>query len=304
MRVIDSDAVRSAMTVGRAAYVLREALLDGLDPAADIPRGGADVPSGGQLLWMPSTSRDHAGVKLLTVGGDPWIQGAYLLFDGPSLAPVALIDGPALTDVRTPAVSFAGVLEIVAARHDSDRPLRVAIVGSGPQAVHHALGAVELFGEGPDGEGVDVTFVVRTPRDIDCDVPHTVATELPADADFIVCATSASEPVLDDADVADHAVVVAMGAHHPEKRELPGELMRRARVIVEDGHVAETECGDVLLAVEEGHLRRGDWTEFRDVVVKQDLARELAAADAPIVFKTAGMSWEDLAVAVEILART
>lgn len=297
MRVIGSDEVRSAMTVGRAAYVLRAALLDGLDPAADIPRGSADVPSGGQLLWMPSTGRDHVGVKLLTVGGQPWVQGAYLLFDGPTLAPSAVLDGPALTDLRTPAVSFAGVLEIVEARREPGRPLRVAIVGSGPQAIHHALGAVELFGE------VDVTFVVRTPRDVDCAVPHSVATELPTGADFIVCATSAAEPVLADADVADHAVVVAMGAHHPDKRELPGELMGRARVIVEDAHVAEAECGDVMIAVDEGHLRRGDWTEFRDVVVKREVALELAESDAPVVFKTAGMSWEDLAVAVEIVAR-
>ena len=295
--MIGSDEVRSAMTVGRAAYVLRAALLDGLDPAADIPRGSADVPSGGQLLWMPSTGRDHVGVKLLTVGGQPWVQGAYLLFDGTTLAPSAVLDGPALTDLRTPAVSFAGVLEIVEARREPGRPLRVAIVGSGPQAIHHALGAVELFGE------VDVTFVVRTPRDVDCAVPHSVATELPTGADFIVCATSAAEPVLADADVADHAVVVAMGAHHPDKRELPGELMGRARVIVEDAHVAEAECGDVMIAVDEGHLRRGDWTEFRDVVVKREVALELAESDAPVVFKTAGMSWEDLAVAVEILAR-
>ena len=298
--MIGSDEVRSAMTVGRAAYVLRAALLDGLDPAADIPRGSADVPSGGQLLWMPSTGRDHVGVKLLTVGGQPWVQGAYLLFDGTTLAPSAVLDGPALTDLRTPAVSFAGVLEIVEARREPGRPLRVAIVGSGPQAIHHALGAVELFG----GESeVDVTFVVRTPRDVDCAVPHSVATELPTGADFIVCATSAAEPVLADADVADHAVVVAMGAHHPDKRELPGELMGRARVIVEDAHVAEAECGDVMIAVDEGHLRRGDWTEFRDVVVKREVALELAESDAPVVFKTAGMSWEDLAVAVEILAR-
>ncbi len=296
MRMIDSGAVRSAMTVGRAAYVLRAALLDGLDPSDDIPRGSADLPRGKQMLLMPSANRDHVGVKLLTVGGDPWIQGAYLLFDGPTLAPTALLDGPALTDLRTPAVSFAGVLEIVSARRRPGAPLRAAIIGSGPQAVHHALGAEELFGD------VEVTFVVRTPREIDCDVPHEVATELPADADFIVCATSAAEPVLADADVADHAVVVAMGAHDPEKRELPGELMGRARVIVEDGHVAETECGDVMLAVEEGHLERGDWTEFRDVVVKRDLALELAHSGAPVVFKTAGMSWEDLAVAVEILA--
>lgn len=296
--MIGSDEVRSAMTVGRAAYVLRAALLDGLDPAADIPRGSADVPSGGQLLWMPSTGRDHVGVKLLTVGGQPWVQGAYLLFDGPTLAPSAVLDGPALTDLRTPAVSFAGVLEIVEARREPGRPLRVAIVGSGPQAIHHALGAVELFGE------VDVTFVVRTPRDVDCAVPHSVATELPTGADFIVCATSAAEPVLADADVADHAVVVAMGAHHPDKRELPGELMGRARVIVEDAHVAEAECGDVMIAVDEGHLRRGDWTEFRDVVVKREVALELAESDAPVVFKTAGMSWEDLAVAVEVVERS
>ncbi|PMC61579.1 ornithine cyclodeaminase [Corynebacterium xerosis] len=300
MRVVDSAAVRSAMTVGRAAYVLRAALLEGLDPAADIPRGSAGISSGGQLLWMPSTGRDHVGVKLLTVGGDPWIQGAYVLFDGSTLAPSAVLDGPALTDLRTPAVSFAGVLEIVAARRDPDRPLRVAIVGAGPQAIHHALGAVELFG----GESeVDVTFVVRTPRDIDCAVPHSVATELPAGADFIVCATSAAEPVLADADVADHAVVVAMGAHDPAKRELSGELMGRAAVIVEDPHVAETECGDVMIAVDEGHLERGDWTTFRDVVVKPELARELADSDRPVVFKTAGMSWEDLAVAVEVVAR-
>lgn len=295
--MIDSDSVRSVMTVGRATHVLRRALREGLDPADDIPRGAADLPGGGQLLWMPSVSRDHCGVKLLTIGGDPWVQGAYVLFDARTLVPSAVLDGPALTDVRTPAVSFAGVLDIVEARRDPGRPLRVAIVGSGPQAVHHALGAVELFG------AVDITFVVRTPREIDCDVPHRVAAEVPADADFIVCATSSAEPVIADADVADHAVVVAMGAHHPDKRELPGELIARSRLIVEDGDVASTECGDVLLAVGEGYLEAGRWTEFRDVVADPAVARELAEADAPVVFKTAGMSWEDLAVAVAVLER-
>ena len=58
-----------------------------------------------------------------------------------------------------------------------------------------------------------------------------------------------------------------------------------------------------MIAVDEGHHERGDWTTFRDVVVKPELARELADSDRPVVFKTAGMSWEDLAVAVEIVAR-
>lgn len=303
MRVLDSAAVRAAMTVGRATYVLRAALLDGVDPAADIPRGAADFGGGGgQLLWMPSVSRDWAGVKVLGVGGQPWVQGTYVLFDGSTLAPAAILDGPALTDLRTPAVSFAGVLELVVARRRADGPLRVAIIGSGPQAIHHALGAVELFG-GAGDPAVEVTFIVRTPREIDCPVAHSVSETLPAGADLIICATSAAEPVLADADVADHAIVVAMGAHDPAKRELPGDLMGRATVIVEDGRVAETECGDVKIAVEEGHLGEGDWVTLRDVVVTPDLAATVAASGTPVVFKTAGMSWQDLAVAVEIVAR-
>lgn len=296
MRFLDSDAIRSAITVGAATHVLRDALRGGLDPAADIPRGRAELP-GGHLLWMPSTNATHTGAKLLTIGGKPWVQGVYVLFDGTTLAPAAVLDGAALTDIRTPAVSFAGVLDVLSARRRPDAPLRVALIGSGPQAVQHAVGARELFGD------VEVTFVVRSPRDIDCGVPHSVATELPADADLIVAATSATEPVLDNARVADHAVVVGMGAHSPVERELPGDLMGRARVIVEDPHVAETECGDVMLAVDEGHMAAGDWVSLRDVVTDAGLAAELAGSGAPVVFKTAGMGWEDLAIAAAVVAK-
>lgn len=295
MRVLDAGEVRAAMTVGRATHVLRGTIRGGFDPADDLPRGRAPIP-GGEFLLMPSAAGGHAGVKVLTIGGRPWVQGAYLLFDGDSLGPVAVLDGAALTDIRTPAVSFAGILDVVRARREG--ALRMAVVGSGPQAVQHAAGAVELFGD--DGP-VEVTFVVRTEREVDCPVPHRVSTALPEGMDLIVCATNAAEPVIDSADVADHAVVVAMGAHDPARRELPGDMMGRARVIVEEPHVAATECGDVMLAVDEGHLEAGDWVTLRDVVRDGSVAADLAGCGRPVVFKTAGMSWEDLAVAVEIV---
>ncbi|WP_448852673.1 ornithine cyclodeaminase family protein [Corynebacterium sp. 335C] len=317
MRFYDSDTVRAALSVGRATYVLREALLDGVDPALDIPRTGEDVGEGKQLLTMPSASRDHAGVKLLTVHrgnaerGLPTIQGVYVLYDGDTLAPTAILDGPAVTEIRTPALSFAGILEIVRRRRENARvlreasgpvTLRVAIVGGGPQAVGHASGVMELFGGEDDGD-VELTFVVRTEQEIDCPVPHEVATELPEGADLIICATSASEPVIADADVTDHAVVVAMGAHHPERREVPGELVARSSVIVEDPRVAREECGDIALAIKEGNLEDGAWSTLRDVVVEPGLAAEIADASGPVVYKTAGQGWEDLACAVEIVAR-
>lgn len=317
MRFYDSAMVRDALGVGRATYVLREALLDGTDPAADIPRTGADVGEGRQLLTMPSASRDHTGVKLLTVHrgnaerGLPTIQGVYVLYDGDTLTPTAILDGVAITEIRTPALSFAATLEIIQRRRENARvlreaagpvTLRVAIIGGGPQAIGHAVGAHELFGG--EGQGaVEVTFVVRTPRDIDCPVPHEVATELPEGADVIICATGAAEPVLDSGRVTDHAVIIAMGAHDPVKREVPGDLVARSHVIVEESRVAREECGDIALAIEEGNLGDGDWVTLRDVVTEAGLAARLADAQGPILYKTAGQGWEDLACAVEVIAR-
>ncbi len=48
-------------------------------------------------------------VKLVTVGGEPRIQGVCVVFDAKTLAPAAVIDGIALTNLRTPAVSALAV---------------------------------------------------------------------------------------------------------------------------------------------------------------------------------------------------
>src|SRR5919199_1392886 len=99
------DAVLASLSYAEAAAALEAALRAGLDVEADPPRGSLAV-GGGELLVMPSApGGGAAAVKLVTVGGEPRIQGVCVVFDGETLAPVALIDGIALTDVRTPAVS-------------------------------------------------------------------------------------------------------------------------------------------------------------------------------------------------------
>src|SRR3954452_23881683 len=77
------------------------------------PRMSVDWGPAGQLLVMPSRHGRYAGVKLATVASDalPRIKGVYVLWDADTLAPIALMDGAALTLLRTPAVSA------VAARH-------------------------------------------------------------------------------------------------------------------------------------------------------------------------------------------
>ena len=171
-----------------AIDALQDALLSGLEPEADPPRSALAL-DGGELLVMPSTAARHAVVKLVTVGGEPRIQGVCVVFDATTLAPVALVDGIALTNVRTPAVSALAVRALAA-----PDARRLLVFGRGPQAHGHveAIRAVRPI------EHVDM--VGRDAVDVD---------SLVAAADVVCCATTAREPLFDGTLVADHATVVA-----------------------------------------------------------------------------------------------
>src|SRR5204863_2856301 len=121
------------------------------------------------------------GVKLVSIAtrGEPRIKGVFVLFDGETLAPVALIDGIALTNVRTSAVSALAV------RHLAPDARRLVVFGTGPQARAHveALRAVVpvehvgVIGRDPDRARAFA-------RDVGGEVAAGVA-----DADVVVCAT-------------------------------------------------------------------------------------------------------------------
>ena len=145
MRLLDAEAIATALTPSVAADLLESELHAGLDPEADPPRSVLPAAAG-ELLVMPSTA-GAVGVKLATVApanparGLPRIQGAYVLFDPGTLAPVAVLDAAALTAVRTAAVSALAVRFLAA--HDASRLL---VWGTGPQAWAHVEAvAAELF---------------------------------------------------------------------------------------------------------------------------------------------------------------
>jgi ornithine cyclodeaminase/alanine dehydrogenase-like protein (mu-crystallin family) len=264
---------RSAAPV--AADALEAALLAGLDPEGDPARGVVEL-DGGQLLVMPSAAGGRPAVKLVTVGGDPRIQGVCVVFDGATLAPAAVIDGIALTNLRTPAVSALAVrrLAVPDAR-------RLLVFGCGPQAHAHveAMRAVRPI------EHVDL--MGRDRGEVD---------ELVAAADVICCCTTAREPLFDGALVADHATVVAIGSHEPAAREVDDALARRATVVVESLASALREAGDVIAAIASGAIAEHDLVTLADLV----RGRAAPAADRPRLFKSTGMAWEDAVVAATL----
>ena len=289
MRFLDAEAV-GALGAAGAVRAITDALRGGIDPAADPPRTAVGL-SHGQFLLMASEGPAAAGVKVVTVAPDnpthglPRVQAAYLLFDAETLGLRAVLDGTALTTLRTPAVSVAAVLPRLPAR-----PLRVAVVGAGPQAIGHvaALAAVRPL--------AGAIYLVRDPSRTAVDaVPlgSTPSDEALRAADVVVCATSARSPVFDSTLLRDDVVVVAVGSHEPDARELDSSLLGRASVVVEDVATALREAGDVVLAITEGALTADDLVPLRAVVT----GAVGLPADRPLVFKSVGMAWQDLVVA-------
>ncbi|WP_127793463.1 ornithine cyclodeaminase family protein [Agromyces sp. LHK192] len=304
---LDAAAMRSALPPAAAVAAIRAVLAAGFAPSSDRPRSAVPLTDG-ELLIMPSEVGETAGIKVLTVApsnprrGMPRIQGLYVLFDPQTLAPRLLLDGAALTTIRTPAVSIAAVEPMLRRGRE---PLRVVVYGAGPQARAHVETLRAVLG--PSRTIEDVTFVTRSPAGSAAAYSEAAdseaagskpATEATARAGLIICATTAREPVFDSRILRPDAIVIAVGSHEADARELDSALMARATVVVEDAATARRECGDVVLAVAEGALDPERLVAM-DAVIRGEAS---IAAGRPIVFKSSGMSWEDLVIA-EAIAR-
>lgn len=291
-----------------AVAALRRTLMDGFDPSTDAPRTFTDVPNG-QILTMPSAIPGHAGLKVLTMAptnpdrGLDMIQGVYLLCDGETLAPTHMLDGVALTDLRTPAMSIAAVWDALI---QTQEPVRAVIFGTG----HQGLGHARTLRDALDGHRrvESITAIVRSPEKAlaDEDVRTTFDAVLGREgsdaaaalraANVIICATSSPTPLFNSTLVANDAIVMAVGAHTTEARELDSALMRRSDIVVEDVETALAECGDVVIPMKEGLILVDELINVADFVT----GRQKRRGGRPLVFKGSGMSWQDLVVAQAI----
>jgi ornithine cyclodeaminase len=308
LRYLDAATLAAVLPVAAAVDVLERALLERLDPTADPPRTSVHNAAG-QLLLMPSAATGDLVVKLVSIAprnaalGLPRIQGVVVLFDAVTLTPVALIDGIALTSLRTPAVSALAVRHL--ARADAHR---LVVFGTGAQAEGHiaALRAVRpiddvvLIGRDPGraaalaarcisqgGQG----FAVRIGSADDV-----------AGADLVVCATTAREPLFDGTLIPDGCCVIAVGSHEPTAREVDADLVRRSRIVVEEVSTALREAGDLVLA----NVTPAQVESLGDVVRSRSPMPPMPPVPAdrrPILIKTVGMAWEDAVVATAAVRR-
>jgi ornithine cyclodeaminase/alanine dehydrogenase-like protein (mu-crystallin family) len=218
-------------------------------------------------------------------------QGFVALFDGETGETRAILNAGAITAIRTAAVS--AVATRLLARGDATV---LAILGTGIQGRSHleAMQAVRDFER--------VVVWSRTPGRIDGVEDATSAEEALRDADVVVTATSAAEPVARRAWFKDGVHINAVGSSIPTTRELDTDTMRDAALFVDRRESTINEAGDFLFPQREGaigpeHIR----AEIGELLIG---AGEGRRSDTEItVFKSLGLAAEDLAAAEYVLQR-
>lgn len=270
-----------------------------------IERPGEDAI----LLIMPAWSAPdsptpYIGTKIVSVffGNGarnlPGVMGAYLLMNGATGEPLAVMDGNRLTLWRTAAASAlaarflanptaskmlmvgAGALApFLIKAHRAVRPLTdIAIWARRPEAAEAVV--AQLAGDGIEARAVtDLEGEART-------------------ADIISCATNASEPLIHGRWLKRDAHLDLIGAFTMQMREADADALDRARVIV-DSAKAIDEGGDVAIAIAEG-----SYSADRIAGTLADLCHGRVVGHAEggeiTLFKSVGVSLEDLAAAIAV----
>jgi ornithine cyclodeaminase/alanine dehydrogenase-like protein (mu-crystallin family) len=286
--MLTEEQIRELLSYDELIPAIRKALMDYSAGRVQQPvRAIIPVSSyGGWFGVMPAVYGSVMGAKMVTFyPGNAELQkhthmAVIQLFRADTGEPLATMDGRLITEMRTAAVSA------VAIDHLAQPQTKVlGILGSGVQARSHmrALAGIRSFAE------VRVwsrsrNHAQRFAAEIGARV--TTAEEAVSGADVVLALTSSPHPILYGRWLSPGAMVCAIGAATPDRRELDEEAMHGA-VVVESRESAMREAGDIVLA--KAHVS----AEIGELLNGAQLDR----GDRPVVFKSVGIAVEDIAAA-------
>ena len=303
---VAADQVRAALPYPALMDALRVAFAEA--DQAQVPRRHAHpLPGDATLLLMPAwRAQRQLGIKLVTVTPSnherdlPTVHALYVLSDTDTGAPLAIIDGEALTLRRTAAVS--ALASRFLSRADSRSLLLVGTGRLAPEMVvaHcHArdIERVMVWGrsECKAQETIERIKQAGLPDHVSIDTELVLAAAC-AGADIICCATTSTEPLLRAEWVKPGTHIDLVGGFRPNMREADDALMSTTALFVDTLEGALAEAGDLVQPIQAGLLQATD--------IRADLSA-LARASHPgrqspeqiTLFKSVGSALADLAAA-------
>ena len=286
--MLTEEQVRPLLCYDELIPAIRKALMDFSAGRVHQPlRNIIPVPAhGGWFGVMPAVYGTVMGAKMVAFyPGNVNLQkhthmAMIQLFRADTGEPLVTMDGRLITEMRTAAVSAVAIDYLAAPEAKV-----LAILGSGVQARSHmrALAGIRSFTEVRVWSRSE-DHARQFASEIGARV--TTAEQAVSGADVVLALTSSPQPILMGRWLSPHAMVCAIGAATPDRRELDEEAMR-GPVVVESREAALEEAGDIVLAnaqvsAEIGELLNGaQWNR----------------GERPVVFKSVGIAVEDIAAA-------
>jgi ornithine cyclodeaminase/alanine dehydrogenase-like protein (mu-crystallin family) len=302
-----AEQVRSLLSVQQAADALERGFLEReaqeLDGVARTVLSVPDREPGdeSEMLLMPAFGPEGAGLKLVSITrgnqqrGLAMIQGLYVLLSPDSMTPQLVIDGAALTALRTSAVSALATRRL--ARADSRR---LVVFGAGAQGRAHVsamravlpIEQVTVVGTSPNS--ARVVELVAALQDDGLEAGAGDASAV-SGADVVCCCTTSRVPLFANAQLPPGVHVNAVGSYRLDMAEVPAASLARALLVVESLEATLSEAGDVVAAIKEGALPAEGFAHPLSAVLRGEVARQDASQIT--IFKSVGLANEDLILA-------
>lgn len=310
MRSLGPAEVAAALPYPALIEALRTAFREGATVPTRSHHTVSTTGADATLLLMPAWSSaaqqaGEIGVKIVTVHPDnggrglPAVHGLYLLIDGETGQPRALLDGPTLTARRTAAASALAADSL--ARRDAASLLLVGTGVIAEQLAHaHAavrpIAKVAVWGRNAANAAALADRLCAAgmrAAAVDDDLPAAVG-----EADIVSCATLSKAPLVQGDWLRPGQHLDLVGGFTPEMRETDDAAVTRARLFVDTRDGAFKEAGDIVDPMRRDIIAEGDVeADLYDLCRGTHAGRGEGGAGDITLFKSVGTAIEDLAAA-------
>ena len=307
MLVLSESQVQSLIDLNELIATLAQAHIQYSSGKAVMPvRLVVPLPHiQGRITSMPGylTEDKALGMKVVTYFQEnpkrnlPAILATVMLFSADTGKMIAAMDGGYITAIRTACASA------LATKTMANPDARVlGILGAGVQARAHILALtrvrhlsrIKLYS--PSGKSA---LSIKQELEPQCRVPITVvnsAQDAVLNSDLLVTVTTAKEPIVNVQWLKPGVHINAVGSHRADVREIDGETLKRAKVVVDSREAIMAECGDILLALKENSISEADiHGEIGEVLAGSKTGRSNAGEFT--LYKSVGIAIQDVATA-------
>lgn len=299
--LIDAERTREALPFAALIPALRDAFASGasapLRHQHHIPQPDGTCAT---LLLMPAwQTGGYLGVKIVSVfpgnsaRGLPGVHSTYLLSDGATGRPLAVIDGDEITERRTVGVAALGASYL--AREDASSLLvvgsgRIASLAPAAFAKVRPIRRVEIWNRTP-AKAEALAGRLRT-QNFDARAASSLEDAV-GRADIVSCATFSRAPLVHAEWLRPGAHLDLIGSFTPDMREADNSCMARGRIFV-DSLAALEESGDLVQPIEAGVIdKNAVLGTLSDLCAGRVRGRR--DADDITIFKAVGTAVSDIA---------